>query len=167
MINEKNEDQGMSEIVALMNKIDNIGPEYVNTVSAEMFQYQPFFVTVLVGYRTDVSLDELEEMMKIYFLIWEYFGKNPGVRVTQITEKNFEAVQLRHIKMLKDAQGGLPDARRELYANDWDYVKSKSLAAMIVLRIRERPVLAKMDKEKRGIILVGIKSFIECFEALI
>lgn len=167
MINEKNEDQGMSGIVALMNKIDNIGPEYVNTVSAEMFQYQPFFVTVLVGYRTDVSLDELEEMMKIYFLIWEYFGKNPGVRVTQITEKNFEAVQLRHIKMLKDAQGGLPDARRELYANDWDYVKSKSLAAMIVLRIRERPVLAKMDKEKRGIILVGIKSFIECFEPLI
>ncbi len=37
---------------------------------------------------------------------------------------------------------------------------------MIVFRIRERPVLVKMDKEKCGTILVGIKSFIECFEAL-
>lgn len=159
-----NEDWTMSDMAALMNKIDNIGPEYVNAVSSEMFQYQPFFLSVLLGYRTDVSLEELEEIMKIYFLIWEYFGKNPGVRVKQITKKDFEAAQLRHIKMLKYAEGESPSSRIELYLKNWNNVKSKSLVAMIVFRIRERPLFAKMDKETCGIILIGIKSFIECFE---
>lgn len=54
----------------------------------------------------------------------------------------------------------------ELYLNNWDYVKSNSLVALIVFRIRERLLLAKMDRERCGIILTGIKSFIECFEAL-
>jgi hypothetical protein len=132
MKKEMNEDRAMSEMAALMNKIDNIGPEYVNTVSAEMFQYQPFFLTVLLGYGTDVSLEELEEITKIYFLSWEYFGKNPGVRVKQVTEKDFEEAQLRHIKMLKYAEGESPSSRIELYLNNWDYVKSKSLVAMLV-----------------------------------
>jgi len=166
MKKEINEDRTMTEMASLMIKIDNIGPDYVKAVSAEMFQYQPFFLTVLLGYRTDVSLEELEDIMKIYFLIWEYFGKNPGVRAKEITEKDFEAAQLRHINMLKYAEGESLSSRIELYLHNWDYVNSKSLVAMIVFRIRERPSLAKMDKEKCGIILTGIKSFIECFEAL-
>ncbi len=96
-MNEMNKGLAMSDMAVLLNKIDNIGPEYVNTVSAEMFQYQPFFLTVLLGYRTRCFSGGIGEIMKIYFLIWEYFSENPRIRIKQIREKDFEAAQLRDI----------------------------------------------------------------------
>lgn len=157
---------GKADMVKLLDKIDNMSPDYVNTVSEEIFQKQPFFLTVLLGYRFDVSPEELDEIMKMYFLVWEYFRKNPKVGLKKITERDFEAAQRRHIQMLKYSQGESARSREQLYSDNWDNVQGKALVAMIILRIHERPVLASMDEDKRGIVLIGIKSFIECFEAL-
>lgn len=38
--------------------------------------------------------------------------------------------------------------------------------ASIFLRFDERPMLLKMDIQKKGSIMIGIKSFIECFEKI-
>lgn len=156
----------MSDLVGLLAKIDSIGPEYVNTISDEIYEKQPFFLTVLLGYRFDVSAEELDEIMKIYFLMWEYFKKNGNVLVKQVTEKDFEAAQRRHIRMLKYAEGEPVISRQQIYSDNWDNVRTKGLMAVIFLRIKERPVLATMDAEKKAMVLVGIKCFIECFDEL-
>jgi hypothetical protein len=157
MKNEKNESSEMSEMVALFAKIDRIGPEYVNTVSDEIYAQQPFFLGVLLGYRFDVSPEELEELMKIYFLIWEYFKKNPNRRVKQVTERDFETAQRRNIQMLKYAEGETEESRDKLYSDNWDNLRSTALIAAIFIWFKERPVLSKMNEETKGIILVGIK----------
>jgi hypothetical protein len=160
-----NQTELIGEIDKLVRALDRIGPEYVSTVLAEIYERQPFFLTVLLGYRFDTSPEELDEIMRVYFLIWEYF-KDSNVRTKKVNEEHFDIVQRRHIQMFKYAEGESDDSKRLLYSDDWNGLRSKALVAAIVLQFKERAVLAKMDGEKKVIILVGIKSFIECFEGL-
>lgn len=154
-------------LAALLAKVDNLNEETVHRLSDEMFQSQPFFLAVLLGYRLDVTPEELEEIMKIYFLIWEYFKGDKNVLTKKITEDDFEKTQTRHIAMLKYTDGESDEEEiSNIYARDLDKIKSKSLLAAVLFRYNTRPALMRMDGQTKGIILFGIKGFIECFEAL-
>ena len=157
----------MNEAIELQIKIDNIDAEYVDLVSDEIFQKRPFFLTVLLGYRLDTTPVELEEIMKIYFLIWEYFRSSENVQTKKVTEDNFETIQRKHIQMLQYAEGepGQPE-KMEVYSSDFQNLRSKALLAAVLFRYNNKPVLLRMDKVKRGVILVGMKSFIKCFEEI-
>jgi hypothetical protein len=156
-----------TKLAGLLTKIDNLSPEYVNSLSDEMFQRQPFFLTVLLGYRFDVTTEELEEIMKIYFLIWEYFRPSKNVQTKQVTKTYFEKIQDRNIEMLKYIEGEhKQDGKMNVYSYDLEKVKSKALLTAVLYRYKSRPVLLKMDEQSKGIIFVGMKSFIECFETI-
>jgi len=154
-----------TELAELVKKIDNLNTEYVNALSDEIFQRQPFFLTVLLGYRLDLTAEEFEEIMKIYFLIWEYFKAKRKIPTKKVTEADFEKIQSRDMKMLKYAEGESDQKEiSSVYAYDLEKIKSKSLLCTVLFRYNTRPVLIKMDEQTKGIIFVGIKSFIECFE---
>ena len=162
--NDFNESIALEE---LTKKIDLIGAEYVNTVTDEIFKQQPFFLTVLLGYRLDVSSEELEEIMKIYFLIWEYFRNNQNIKTRKVTKASFEKIQKRNIQMLNYSAGEASRKdKMEIYAQDLQNLKSKSLLSAILLRFNHRPILVAMNNEKKGQIMIGIKSFMECFETI-
>ena len=156
-----------TELAALIGKIDNMDAEYVNTVTDDIFIKQPFFLSVLLGYRLDVLPIELEEIMRIYFLIWEYFKSNPNVQTRMVKQAYFEKIQLRNIQMLKYCEGE-PSQHDKLkvFSHDLQKLQSKSLLAAVLFRFDNRLVLSKMDGEKKGFVLIGIKSFIECFETI-
>lgn len=153
-----------TELAGLIGKIDAIDAQYVNRVSDEIFKEQPFFLTVLLGYRVDVSEQELEEIMKIYFLIWEYFRSNQNLRKSKVTQTQFEEVQRRNMYMLYYSEGESEESRDKIYTDELQNLKSKSLWAAVHFRYKNRPVLLNMDQEYKGIILLGILSFILCFE---
>ena len=155
------------DLAKVQIKIDNIDAEYVNLISDEIFKKQPFFLTVLLGYRLDTTPIELEEIMKIYFLIWEYFRTNKKVQTIKVTEDHFETIQDKNIAMLQYADGESGDVEKmKIYSSDLGNLKSKALLTAVLFRYNEKPVLLKMDDRKRAIILIGIKSFIECFETI-
>jgi hypothetical protein len=164
---KQNDSTEAKDLVKVQIKIDNIDAEYVNLISDEIFQKQPFFLTVLLGYRLDTTAIELEEIMKIYFLIWEYFRTNKKVQTIKVTEDYFETIQNKNIAMLQYADGGLDDVEKtKIYSSDLGNLKSKALFTAVLYRYNERTVLLKMEERKRTIILIGIKSFIECFETI-
>jgi hypothetical protein len=141
--------------------------DYVNTVSDEIFEMQPFFLSVLLGYSYDVSMDELEEIMKIYFIVWEYFRSNPNVQKKRVTGSFFNKIQQKNIEMLKYTEGEPEENEKlEIFSYDLQNLKSKSLLAAIFLRFNERAVLVNMDFNNKGAVMIGIKSFIECFEEI-
>ncbi len=157
----------LKELAELLSKIDRIDSEYVKTISAEIFKQQPFFLAILMGYSLDVSPEELEEIMKIYFLIWEYFKSKNKVLNKKVTETYFEKIHSRNIKMLKYVEGEhTQQDKTNIYSDDLQNLESKALLTSILLRYNNRPVLIKMDETSKGIILLGIKSFIECFETI-
>lgn len=156
------------DMAKLLNKIDHIDAEYVTSTSDEMFQKQPFFLEVFLGYRFDVTPMELEEIMKVFFLIWEYFRTNKKVQTIKVTQAHFEAIQDKNIDMLQHASGGKVNDNKKLkiYSSDLDNLKSKALFSAVLFRFNERLVLMQMEENKRGILFLGIKSFIDCFENL-
>jgi hypothetical protein len=148
-------------------KIDQIDAEYVNIISDEIFKLQPFFLSVLLGYQQDLSTEELGEIMKIHFLIWEYFRLNENVKTKQVTESDFNKIQKRNIEMLKYSDGEPNENDKiTIYSYDLQNLKSKLLLAVIFSRFTEIPTLSKMNIEKTGLVMIGIKSFIECFETV-
>lgn len=156
-----------AELANLVRKIDNLNVDYVNSISDEIFQLQPFFLTVLLGYRFDVKPEELDEIMKIYFLIWEYFRNNKNVQTKKVTEADFEKIQSRHVEMLKYIEGEFNQEEiQNIYSYDIEIIKSKSLLTAVLFRYHTRPVLIKMDEESKGIVFIGIKCFIECLEKI-
>lgn len=151
----------------LITKVDNIDPVYVERVSDVIFQKQPFFLTILLGYRLDSTPLELEEIMKIYFIIWEYFQTSKAIHVQKVTEDRFNVIQDRHIAMLHYTDGEPdPVERQKIYDDDMRRLKSKTLFAAVHLRFKLRPGLISMEETKKAFVLIGVKSFIECFETL-
>ena len=155
------------ELGAILAKIDQIDSEYVNSITDEIFKKQPFFLSVLLGYHHDISTEELEEIMKIYFLIWEHFKSKINVQKKEITKSFFEEIDLRNIQMFKYVEGEKNQQNQaKIYSDNIQNIKSKALLTAVLYRYTNRPVLIKMNPEIKGIILIGIKSFIECFEKL-
>lgn len=160
---EKNYRESL-ELAELIRRIDTIDAEYVNKVSEEIFKHQPFFLTVMLGYRADVSLEELEEIMKIYLLIWEYFKSQDNLPLQKLTQAQFEEVQRSNIHMLSYSEEEPKNSRGKIYTVELQNLKSKSLWTAVLYRCTNKPVLINMDPENKGIILIGILSFIQCFE---
>jgi hypothetical protein len=156
-----------TELAGLLQKMDHIDFAYAEKIGDEIFRQQPFFLSVLLGYHMDTTPQELDELMKVYFIIWEYFKFHKKIPQKKITEAYFEKVQLRHIKLLKYVEGEHnPAGIKQIYADDLQQLKSKALFTAVLYRFFNRPVLINMDAQKKGMILVGTKSFIECFETL-
>lgn len=58
------------------------------------------------------------------------------------------------------------DSIDRLYSDDLQNIRSKALWAVVALRFQTRPVLRNMGWQTKGTVLLGIKSFIECFETI-
>ena len=158
-INETN------EVADLMFKIDNWDVDYINSISSEILQYQPYFLSVLAGVRLEVTEEELEEFLKIYFLIWEVFRKDKNVLTKKVTEAYYLKVHNKQIEMLRYMEGEPTKKEKgKVVSYDFQKIKSRSLLAAVLLRYSDRPVIAKMDEQMKGHVFVLIKSFIECFE---
>jgi len=147
--------------------IDSIDAEYALLISDEIFDKQPFFLSVLLGYHLDVLPEELEEIMKLYFIMWEYFKSNSRIPANKITEDDFVRIEKKNIQMLEYAQGEPTEEQRILlYSDDLQNTRSKALWPAIFLRFQIRPVLINMKWQTTASVIVGIKSFIECFETI-
>lgn len=155
-----------SELARLIRKIDTIDAEYVNRISDEIFKHQPFYLTVLLGYRVDISMEELEEMMRIYLLVWEYFGSNENLRKKKVTQTQFEKVQRRNMHMLHYSEGESEDPREKIYTDELQNLKSKALWTAVLFRYNSKSRLINMNPENKGLILIDILSFIQCFETI-
>jgi hypothetical protein len=132
-----------------------------------MNQYQPFLLSILLGYRFDLKPEEHGEIIKIGLLIWEYFRENKNIRNKKLTEQHFERIQKRNLGMLKYLEGESDPAELlNITAIDLEYLKSKALLSGIFYRFDTQPIFMKIDSGTRGTILIGMKSIIECLEEI-
>lgn len=73
MIISKKDKKESLRVGQLIKKIELIDEKYVNEESNKISQKQPFLISLILGYRFDLKPLELEEIMKVIFLIWEFF----------------------------------------------------------------------------------------------
>lgn len=126
---------------------------WANTVTDELFRYQPFLLSMLMGYKPDLSPSELDEALQLYIAIWEYFKVDPKVKTTAITEARFYHFH---------------DLNVLLFAT-MDPIELKTttiLLAELFKQFVSRPALLHMETQKRAALMIAVKSRIECFEEL-
>jgi len=132
-----------------------------------MYLKQPFYLTVFLGQRLNTSPEELEEIIKIYFLIWQWFKARKNLQKNEITQFDYEQKLKQNLLMLKYSEGEPTDMDKvKLYENDLNALKSKALFTAILFRFNTRVVLAGMEINKLGTIMLSIKSFIDCFDEI-
>ncbi|EOR96748.1 hypothetical protein ADIARSV_0011 [Arcticibacter svalbardensis MN12-7] len=107
----------------------------------------------MAGYKIDLKPQELDEVLNLYIAIWEFFKTDPQTKVKAITESQFDQLQIFNINLVgKDTFSG-------------GETTSVMLSA-IIQRIGTHPTFQKMGIQKRGALIVGVKSTIECFQEL-
>lgn len=151
----------------ILKKIDTLENSDLETIWEEMYNQQPFFLSLLLGYEFDVTKAEHEELIKIYLLIWKYFKALKRIPQKKITQKFYEKNQRKTLNMLKYSEGEPnQQAQREIYFNDFMNIKSKSLWACIFYIFQKQAVLSKMTEKKKGDIMIGLKSLIVALETI-
>ena len=157
----------IEKINAILTLIDNIDNNKANTITDEINKYQPFLISLMLGYRLDMQPEQTEDIIKIVFLIWEFFKECNGIKNKKLTEDQFERLQKRNIGLLKYLEGEPEsDEKRYVTSSDLGNLRSKALLTGIFYRFKNQKSLIEMDVETKGIVLIGLKSLIECFEEI-
>lgn len=157
----------IERIKTIISKIDRNDLTYFNQVTDEIFQYQPFLLSVFLGYRFDLNPEQHDEAIKIMILIWEFYKGNPGIRNRKLTVDRFEKVQQKNIYLLKYLEGEQnEEEKKKIIATGYNKVSSKALLAEVFLRFNHQKPLLELHWELKGILLIGIVSIIESLEEI-
>jgi hypothetical protein len=153
------------DIAKMLLKIEKSNSLNLVELTQDIYAKQPFFLAVMRGYSLDMTDEEYQEIFLIHLLIWEYFKSKGEIPSKKITEQEFEKIQMRHIQMLKYTEGESNKAEvAKIYAADLNKIQSKALFTAVLYSFDTRPSLIKIDQKMKAIVLIGVKTFIECFE---
>ncbi|MEP7376083.1 MAG: hypothetical protein ABI675_21990 [Chitinophagaceae bacterium] len=138
---------------------------FANKVTDELYHHQPFILSMLMGYKMDLLPAELTAVINLYILIWEFFKIEPQVLAIPITQQHYEKVEMGAVRWLQKLEAIRSDEEKEMIVTkDLNKSSSKALTGIIFKEFKEGLVLEKMDVEKKGILLIGFRSVIQCFE---
>jgi len=153
------------KVGALIRKLNDIDGDYMNSEMEVMVEKQPFIISLLLGYRSDFNTEELEDIAKVLFLIWEFFKDSNNIPSKQIHAQQFEKVQERNISMLRYLDGVNTEEEHSFVSkSDLSHLKSKALLTGVMYQFDHLQSLSKMGINEKSMLIIGMKSLIECFE---
>jgi hypothetical protein len=157
----------LAGVMANMEKKQN-DLDFVGRITDEIYLHQPFLLYTIMGYKMDLSPEPLDALVKLYLILWEYFKDEPNVRKVAITQQQYEKAEDLQIAMLQTLERLASDKQKEMaVTNNLNRIISKALIALMFAEFKERKALNALDPQTKGILLVGLKSFIQCFEDIV
>jgi hypothetical protein len=155
-----------TELATLTIKMNDIDAAYVDAITDEIAEKQPFFLSVMLGYKYDTTIQELDEILRVFFLIWEYFKLYGRIPPYKVTQEEYETVELNNFKLLQSLEAEKdPEKISTIYERYFAPLKSKSLLAAVLFRFNHRQAFIEMSPNLRGMIFIEMKCFIEFFES--
>lgn len=155
-------------VAEIINSVDGRDISFYDRESDVLVQKQPFFISLILGYRFDLTQEELGEVIKVIFIIWEYFKGHDKARKIQVTKEQYDRILVRNAHMLKYLEGEPTEKQKSaIIGSDLDQLKSKALLTGIFFRFKTNKTLLGIQSEKAGIILIGMKTLIECMEEIV
>lgn len=154
------------KVAEIIKFCDTADLKTLEQVADQIYRYQPFVISIFLGYKDEVDIYQHDEILRILIIIWSFFKDRKNVKSTQITEKQFEARQRKNVAFLKYLQGEPRQAQPQTTADNLGALKSKALFTAVLFKLKEGPALKEVDAELSPIILLGMKSLIESFEEL-
>lgn len=158
--------QDAERIAALLLRIEANDARVFEEVLEEIHRYQPFMLSIMLGYQYDFSSEAFNEILKLHLLIWLFFREQPTAKQQAITQAQYESHESRNIQLLKYMEGENPNdtSFAAVIKKNLERLRSKALWTACMFRFNEQPSLKNLDSQTRGFTLIGLKSMIECFE---
>lgn len=154
----------IAEVERITSMIDHITPTYVDKISDKLYQYQPYLISLVLGDHMDLLPLEVEEMMKIYLMLWEYYQHKENIKKVPLSQSVFTQKQNKNIQYFNYLETQSQAGRK--FATDLSMadVHSKYLLGAILKRFQTRPTLVNMGHQKKVAYLISCKSLVECFD---
>jgi hypothetical protein len=150
----------------LIKKVENVDLLEANKISERIVKNQPFIMSLLIGYKFDVKEEPLNDIMKMLFVIYLFFEESAKINMKQINSSEFEEFHNRNIKFLKYLSGEQNDKNKsEVNKHFLSNLRYKSLLTGILVMSNTQKGFKQMNGESKGIILIGIKTLIDCLES--
>lgn len=152
----------VARIVQLCDKADI---EELERIVDEIYKYQPFVISMFLGYKDDMTPYQHDEILRVLIIIWLFFKSNKNVKRRKINVALFEKKQQKNVQFLQYLSGE-PSNEAQLLTTGLNLgqLKSKALFTAVLFKIREGKTLKKLEQRTSNIILLGMKSLIETFE---
>ena len=154
----------IEKVNQILNNADFIKPDYLIKEREKIFENQPFLISLIMGYNQDLIPTETDEITKLILIVWEYF-KYTKSNQKKITPKRYEEFQNRNMHLLKYMESEPLTEQNSILKSDIENLKSKVLFSVIAHEFDTSKPLLEMNPKTRGIVYIGVKSLVECFDA--
>jgi hypothetical protein len=125
----------IDRVSRIIHFVDKMDVKYADKESDEVFQKQPFIISLVLGYGIDLNPKEHEEVIKVLFIIWEYFKVNEKIGTKKVTVKQYDRIAKRNLQMLKYYESETLEADKSMVIeSDLSHLNSKALLTAIIFR---------------------------------
>jgi len=150
----------------IIRRVDEMDEKTANHESDLLYLKQPFLISLILGYGVDLKREHLELATKCIFVIWEYFKSQDAVMRTKIVGEQFDRIQEKNYNLVRYFEKESKKGKGEVLRSDLGSLKAKALYVGIINIFDIHNSLNKGESETIAILLIGMKSLIECFEEL-
>lgn len=159
-------DEIEAQLVAdLIKQVDNIGIKSANDLSDRIAEYQPFMMSLILGYTQDVEPEFMDDIIKMFFVVFLFFEKKTNIKKKKIDLSDFEIFQEKNFQFLNYLSGEKAKGNRmDVNSQNLSNIKFKSLFTGILFLAKNQPRFKKMNPELQGVVILGMKILIECLE---
>lgn len=138
-----------------------------NQLSDELNTHQPIILAIMLSLPEKHPMPVVDELMKLYLLIWSHFRSDPACLKNRLSENTFETAYKRNISLIRYLEGETNKAEKtKITQSDLLKVKSLDLMALISHSFSQWPELKKLSTTDKGLELLTIKTLIESLENL-
>ncbi len=160
------DDDDLIRLNEIITQVYTADIAYFDLVGDKIFANQPYIIEFCLSYRNDITQEALGEVIKICFVIWEFFDSNLHVKYTKITDDQALVFVKKNHHMLAYLEGELEIGKgADVVESNIVPIRSKALLAFVYAKMNNCQALLRIDIQNRGLLLLDFQSLIECFEA--
>jgi hypothetical protein len=161
----KKDDDDLIRLNEIITQVYTADIAYFDLVVDKIFANQPYVIEFYLSYRNDIIQEALGEVIKICFVIWEFFDSNLHVKYTKITDNQALVFVKKNHHMLAYLEGELANGKGDdVVESNIVSIRSKALLAFVHAKMNNCQALLRIDIHSRGLLLRDFQSLIECFE---
>ncbi len=155
-------------VAMLVKSIDNAPLAYFEGELEEIEHCQPFMLSLMLGYKYDLTPGEHSEAIMMFILVWMYFKEHQSIRSTPLTQEQFEMKHHNNMQFFKYLEGETFGslAHTMVTAGDMQRMQSKALWTAIIYQFKERKTLQSLKGEPKAMLLIDLKSTIDGLEEI-
>jgi len=93
------------QVASIIQFCDKADMGQLGRIVDEIYKYQPFVISMFLGYKDDMNPYQHDEILRVLIIIWLFFKSNKNVERRKINVALFEKKQKQNVQFLQYLSG--------------------------------------------------------------